>query len=259
MGGIIGGVGADGGHVVPRREFGDTVDGMAGGDADQYVAQIGEGLDATEATSFDDAGHQCPMHGPTVATGEKRIADRELLRADGALDGVGVHFDAAVGQEAAKVWPARQAITDSLGQAASAGDEFELLLEPGFEVIHQRPRAFLSNAQAHIGGAASDFAFNGVKLGISSQGFGGDRRIGRFVDIVKITACVDVTLGKPDAAVRLGQAHSESLVIGPIAVAMEDSSEPGQMIDGIVMTSVVLVDIGHSGRTIAHQGRSSRA
>jgi hypothetical protein len=81
-------------------------------------------------------------------------------------DGIGVHFETAIAEEAAEIGPARQGIADGLGQIASAGDELELLLEPSLEVVHQGARALLADALPNVGGTAAQVGFDGIKLGL---------------------------------------------------------------------------------------------
>jgi hypothetical protein len=252
-----GGIRGDGtgrGLVVPRREFTDAVDGVAGGNADQGVAQIGEGLDPAQLARFDETCDQSPMLSTAVAAREEGILDCELLRTNRPFDGIAVHFDAAIGQEPAQAWPACQAGADGRGQAASAGDEVELLLEPGLEVVHQRPRAFLADAQPNRGGTAAQLGLDGIKLDIAAQGFGGDRRAGRLVDVVKISSGMHVTVSEHDAPIRIGQTVLEPRVIGPRAIAVEDTFEPSQVIDGVVMPPVLLVHISDGRRSFAGPG-----
>jgi hypothetical protein len=102
-----------------------------------------------------------------------------------------------------------------------------LLLEPSLEVVHQGARALLADALPNVGGTAAEVGFDGIKLGVSAQGFGGDRRTGRFVDVKVISPCVGIALSEEDAAVLRLQPFRERLVIGGLAVAVEDALEPG--------------------------------
>ncbi len=122
-------------HISPRSEFRDAIDGMAVGNAGQHILQIGEGFHAAQSASLDDGCDLGPMLRSTVASGEQSVAHSQFLRSDGAFDGALIHLQTSVGQEAAEIGPARQAIADLFGQFAAAGDAFELLLEPDMEVF----------------------------------------------------------------------------------------------------------------------------
>ena len=65
------------------------------------------------------------MLGASVGTREQRVLPVERDRADGALDGVVVEFDAAVIDEARQALPARQGVADGCGQLAFLADQTE--------------------------------------------------------------------------------------------------------------------------------------
>ena len=67
------------GSVVPGSQLGDLVDGMAGGDADQDVTEIGVGFDPAHLRGFDEGGYDGPMTCPAVAAGEESVLHGQLL------------------------------------------------------------------------------------------------------------------------------------------------------------------------------------
>ena len=95
---------------------------MAAGHAFQHVLQVGEGLDVIELCSGDEGTDRRPAGRTAIGPCEEVILAAERDRADGAFDGVGVEFDAAVINEAAKAAPAGQGIADGIGQAAARWD-----------------------------------------------------------------------------------------------------------------------------------------
>ena len=64
-------------------------------------------------------------------TSEERVLAIENDRADGALDDVGVEFDASVVEEADEPFPMVQTITKFVGDPGLARDARQLMLEPG--------------------------------------------------------------------------------------------------------------------------------
>ncbi len=67
------------------------------------------------------------------------ILSPERHGSDGALDRIGVKLDAAVVEEAGECRPAREGIADGLGQPAARRNPAQLVLEPGFHCLDERP------------------------------------------------------------------------------------------------------------------------
>jgi Transposase IS66 family len=97
-------------------------DWMAAGHAFLHVLQVGEGLDVIELCSGDEGTDRRPAGHTAIGSCEEVVLSAERDRADGAFDGVGVEFDAAVINEAAKAAPVGQGIADGIGQAAARWD-----------------------------------------------------------------------------------------------------------------------------------------
>jgi hypothetical protein len=107
---------------IPGQEFIEPGHWMAAGHAFQHVLEVGEGLDVIEFCSGDEGTDRRPAGRAAVGSCEEVVLASERDRADGAFDGVGVEFDAAVIEEATKVAPAGQGIADGIGQAAARRD-----------------------------------------------------------------------------------------------------------------------------------------
>lgn len=67
---------------------------------------------------------------PPSEPANKMILSAEGHGPDGAFDRVVVELDAAVIEESAECWPARERITDRLGQGAVWRDTVKLVHEP---------------------------------------------------------------------------------------------------------------------------------
>src|SRR5882762_11831784 len=90
---------------IPWQELVEAVGGVTVGHALQYVSEIRKGLDVVELCGGDEGADGCPSDAATVRAREQ-----------GALDGVVVEFDAAVIEESGEGWPAREHITNGLGE-----------------------------------------------------------------------------------------------------------------------------------------------
>src|SRR5258707_14492594 len=108
---------------------------MSAGHAFQRVIEIGEGLDLVELGGSDERADGCPSGAAAVGSGKQVVLAAERDRADDALDRIGIEFDAAVIEEAAKCAPADQGIADRIGQTAAGRGKSELRIEPG---LHRR-------------------------------------------------------------------------------------------------------------------------
>src|ERR1700733_6142820 len=98
-------------------------------------AIVGLRLDVVELARLDQRRDAGPVFGPSSMTSEERVLAIEDDRADGALDNVGVEFDASVVEEADEPFPKVQAITKFVVDPGLARDAPQLMLEPGPAMI----------------------------------------------------------------------------------------------------------------------------
>jgi len=68
-------------------------------DGYERIRQIGVRIDGVEFAGFYQRSDDAPVCGPCIMPGEERVFAVEGDGTDGALDGVVVHLDPAVGQE----------------------------------------------------------------------------------------------------------------------------------------------------------------
>ena len=104
-------------------------------------------------------------------------ANRWFLRdgPDGALDRIVVEFDAAVIEEPGEGWPARERITNGLGEGAGGWNAAKLHLEPGLHHLDERPGAGATNVPTLLCGAALGRSLDRIEFGDPPQGLSGDR------------------------------------------------------------------------------------
>jgi hypothetical protein len=93
---------------------------------------------------------------------------------DGALDRIVVEFDAAVIEEPGEGWPARERITNGLGEGAGGWNAAKLHLEPGLHHLDERPGAGVAHMTTFLGAAAPDRTLDRIEFGDPPQGLGGD-------------------------------------------------------------------------------------
>src|SRR5260370_42672778 len=96
------------------------------------------------------------MLGAAIGTCEQRIFAVQRDRSDGALYGVVVELDTAIVDEARQALPARQRVSDSLGELALLTDQGEFCAQPRFECIDQRPAFLAPDIAPFVGSMAAD-------------------------------------------------------------------------------------------------------
>src|ERR1700674_2707465 len=160
---------------VPRQKFVETAGGMTVGHALQDVPEPGTGLDVVELCGGDEGADGCPSDAATVRAREQMVLAPERDGPDGALDLVVVEVDAAVIEESGEGWPARQRITNGLGEGAGGWNAAKLHLEPRLHHLDERAGAAVTNMPACVCGAPLDRSFDRIEFGDPPQGLGGDR------------------------------------------------------------------------------------
>ena len=84
-------------------------------------------------------------------------------------------FDTPVFEESGEGWPARERITNGLGEGAGRWNATKLHLEPGLHHLDERPGAGVTNTPTRVCGAALDRSLDRIEFGDPPQGLGGDR------------------------------------------------------------------------------------
>lgn len=86
--------------VGPRQQVVDLALRVASDNAGDDVDEVSLRIDAVEFAGFHERGDDCPVLGAAIGSGKERVLAVQSDRSDGALDHVGVDFDAAVVEEA---------------------------------------------------------------------------------------------------------------------------------------------------------------
>jgi hypothetical protein len=110
----------------PRRwqQLIETIDRVAVDHAGEDIAGIGVGFYIVAFGHLCLRAKRCPAGTAAITAGEEVVLAAEGYGADGALDGIGVKPNAAVGEKGRQPGPAR--VSDRIGQFAAAGDTGKL-------------------------------------------------------------------------------------------------------------------------------------
>jgi hypothetical protein len=105
---------------------------MTVGHALQDVSEPGKGLDVVELCGGDEGADGCPSDAATVRAREQMVLAPERDGPDGAFGRIVVEFDAAVIEKSGEGWPARQRITNGLGEGPAGGTRPSPISSQGF-------------------------------------------------------------------------------------------------------------------------------
>ena len=94
---------------------------------------------------------------------------------DGPFDRVVIKLYAAVVEESAECWPAREGVADRLGQGAIWRDTAKLVIEPDLHGRDEWSRLDLTHPSAILRGSPANALLDGVDLGDPAYRLGGDR------------------------------------------------------------------------------------
>jgi hypothetical protein len=95
---------------------------------------------------------------------------------DRALDRIGIHLDAAIGDKAHEAIPMLEAVADRGGNDRFSGHACELPFKPDFQSIHERLALRLARGEAFSGAAAADPLLDCIERSNARERFLRDRR-----------------------------------------------------------------------------------
>jgi hypothetical protein len=93
---------------------------MALGHALQDVLEVGERLHVVELCRGNEGTDGGPSLSPTIGPGEQMVLTPQCDGSDRAFDGIVVELDTAVVQEMTEGPPAREGVTDRVGETVKA-------------------------------------------------------------------------------------------------------------------------------------------
>src|SRR6478609_367259 len=96
-------------------------------------------IDVDTLAGLDERGDDGPVLAATIGACEERIFTVQRDGADRALHDIRIYLDAAIIEEAGQSLPTRERVADRLCELGLLADQRELVTQPGFEVIDDRP------------------------------------------------------------------------------------------------------------------------
>ena len=121
------------GGVIPGQQIFDLALFVAVDDGPEGLRQVGMGLDGVEFARFDQGRDGCPVCGTRIVAREESVLAVQGDGADGALDGIVINLDPAVGEEEAKASPVFCDVFQRLAQRGFGGHAGAVVGEPGLE------------------------------------------------------------------------------------------------------------------------------
>ena len=190
------------------------------------------GLDGAEFVSLDQGGDGCPVCGSGVVPREEGVFAVQSDGPDGALHGVVVHFDPAIGEEQAKTCPVFCDVFQRLTQGRLCGYAGAVVGEPSLEGGDLRRGLVLADGQAGVGGQVPDLGFDLVELGDALQPVLGDRGGAVAGDFKEFAAGMGAEIRKLDG--RASPVGLVQTVVTGIAVDLQNAGEALQNVIGIL-------------------------
>jgi hypothetical protein len=141
-----------------------------------------------------------------------------------------------------------QRVTDRLGRRPAGGQFGKLRLEPDTQLGNQRLALELTHGLSISGGLAADIHFDRVECGNPLQCFDRDRRL-RLGQVIEAAAHVAPAERERDG--RIGGLGSGELLVGRVAVALEDAAVAAEQSVGVGVSAARRVAVDHGRRLIA--------
>jgi hypothetical protein len=160
------------------------------GDACKDIAQIGLWIAPVHPCRLDERVECCGPDATGVGTCKHVILSSQNQRLDRALDRVVGHFEAAVGRIARQRVPARQGITDCLGQSTLAADLAQRPFQEDLQLVEQRNGVLLTGGEALRRRAAVDPRLDGKQFCDALQRLLSQGRGGFLINLVDFAACM---------------------------------------------------------------------
>src|SRR5215218_8791242 len=181
------------------------------------------------------------MLSAAIGACEQSIFTVQRDRADGTLDGIVVELDAAIVDKARQALPARQCVSDGLGELALLTDQAEFGAQPRFECIDQQSAFLLADIASLVGGTAAALLRDRIEPGHMLERFAGDRRRTRGGELIELAPHMRPAKRKLDVVT-----FSQFAIAG-VAVDLQDADEAIEMGDRAIGFAVRCVEIDDTG------------
>ncbi len=230
----------------PGQQFVQTRSGKIGNTGED-VGEPGLGIDVVEATGRNHRQHDGAAVSATLAAGEGPVAPSQSDASQGALSAIVGQADPAIVEETGEVVPAPEHVIHRLQDRGGAREGFALTQQPGMHVLEKRLALFLAHDAPFVGAAAVDGALD-LEQCIQApdrlqrdrgDGFAPRAIPGIFLDVGQLE----------EAPPRMGEAKRrrnrqllplrvEQRFEATVAVALQDTGEGGQMLLGVLASSI---------------------
>jgi hypothetical protein len=114
-------------------------------------------------------------------------------------------------------------------------------VQPAMQLLDQRPTAQLTSSPTQIGRLAADAGLDVVELADARQHRGGERRLGRGVELIERSARMRPAECQPDRGILAGLDQTAE---PGIAVDLQDASECRQVRGRVLAPTILGIDIG---------------
>ena len=217
------------------------------GDMGEDVGEPGLGIDVVEATGGDHRQHDGGTVGATLAAGEGPVAPSQCDTSQCALSTIVGQADPAIVEEAGEVVPAPEHVIHGLQDRGGAREGLALAEQPDVHVLEKRPALFLAHRAPLVRAAAVDGALDLEQRIEASDRLQRDRGDG-FALLAFPGVFLDVGQLE-EASPRMGQAKRrcdrqylleriEQWLEAVVAIGLQDTGEGGQMLLGMLASSV---------------------
>ena len=217
------------------------------GNTGEDVGEPCLGIDVVEATGRDHRQHDGGTVGAALTAGEGPIAPSQGDASQCALGAIVGQADPAIVEEAGEVVPAPEHVVDRLQDLGGAREGFALAQQPGVHVIEEWFALFLAHGAPLVGAAAIDGALDLEQRIDASDRLQRDRR-DRFALLAFPGVFLDVSQLE-EAPPRVGEAKRrrnrqrfllrvEQRLESVVAIGLQDTGEGGQMLLGMLASSV---------------------
>ena len=172
----------------PWHEVVDARLGVFVGDGGEGCAQVGIWVDGVQFADFNHGCRARPSATALIVPCEERVLAVQGDGADGVFNRVGIHLDAAVGQEDLQPVPVAVDKAELRCQAGFGGDAGTLMGQPFAEVGGQWGGLCLANGEAILGCVTAYARLDLADLGNPAQTLGGDFGAVFLIDVVQLAA-----------------------------------------------------------------------
>jgi hypothetical protein len=217
------------------------------GDAFQCECKLGNRVNIVHFASLQECRDCRPCPATTVQFGEDAIFPRDGLGSDGTFDDFGFHLEAAVDQEALEDCATRHGVVHRFCQLRLARDARQRFSSEREQRGDNRCRDSLVCNFARFGALTANSSLERPEL--RHRFYRGGRDLGGAGHVQFIEAAMAVRPAPRQQWIIVAAVLACQLVVGGIAVHVQDTAISPEMPPNAVTGPAVLEAIGHHGWT----------